>query len=72
MPETVAVSVLTASPAVLSGTADSAGDKKIPASTSGLQEPRVNSLGLTFDEVEHFFNQPPRRKHLPVVCNAPL
>src|ERR1022692_4405339 len=48
------------------------GDKKISASTSRLQQPRVDAPGLTFDEVEHFFDQPPRRKHLPVVCNAPL
>ena len=48
------------------------GDKEISASARRLQETRVNALGLAFDEVEHFFDQPPRRKHLSVVCNAPL
>ena len=47
-------------------------DKEIPTSASRLQEPRVNALGLTLDEVKHLFDQPPRRKHLPVVGNAPF
>ena len=48
------------------------GDKKIPASASRLQETRVNALGLALHQVKHVFDQPLRRKHLPVVCNAPF
>jgi hypothetical protein len=47
-------------------------DKEIPASARRLQETRVNALGLALYQVKHLFDQPLRRKHLSVVCNAPF
>src|SRR5262245_61833702 len=48
------------------------GDKKISAPARWLQEARINALGLALHEVKHLFDQPRRRKNLPVVYNAPL
>ena len=47
-------------------------DKKISAPACRLQKTGVNALGLALHEVEHLFDQPPRREHLPVVGNALL
>src|ERR1039458_3254945 len=47
-------------------------DKEIPASARSLQETRVNALGLALHQVKHVFDQPMRREHLSVVCNAPF
>src|SRR5437588_1244915 len=46
--------------------------EEVPTSESGLQKTRVNALAFAFDEVEHLLDQPPRRKHLPVIGNARL
>jgi hypothetical protein len=32
------------------------GNKKVPASARGLQEPRINTLGLALHQVEHVFD----------------
>jgi len=48
------------------------GNKKIPASARRLQETRVYALGLALHQVKHVFDQPLRREHLAVVCNAPF
>jgi hypothetical protein len=47
-------------------------DKKIAASARRLQKTGVDALGPPFDNVEHFFDQPSRRKYLRVVGNALL
>src|SRR6478609_1635154 len=47
-------------------------DKEVPASARRLQETRVDALALTLHQIKHVFDQPPRREHLSVVCNAPL
>ena len=48
------------------------GNKKISASARSLQETRVNALRLSLHQIKHVFDQPGRRKHFPVVCNAPF
>jgi hypothetical protein len=49
------------------------GNQKIPASACRFQETRVNALGLALDEIEHFIDEPTRRKNLlPVIGNATL
>ena len=47
-------------------------DEEVPTSASRLQETRVDALALALYQVKHLFDQPRRRKHFPVVCNAPL
>jgi hypothetical protein len=47
-------------------------DKEVPTSASRLQKTRVNALGLALHQVKHVLDQPPRRKHLPVIGNAPF
>ncbi len=47
-------------------------NKEVPTSASRLQKTRVNALGLALHQVKHVFDQPLRRKYLPVVCNALL
>jgi len=46
------------------------GTKANERATALLQETRVNALGFALHQVKHFFDQPLRRKHLSVVCNA--
>jgi hypothetical protein len=45
---------------------------EIPASAGWFQEPRVDSVCLVFDKIEHGIDQPWRGEHLSMVGNSLL